>query len=93
MKGEAKLPSGPPPDYVPTPRQLEAVRLFARGLSLRAIAQAMGITESTVAIHKFAVMHNYDLHSTVELVLWAMKQGLVDPPVALKSFEEVNNVY
>ncbi len=61
-----------------TPREQEILRYFAEGFKSRQIAQKLYISPKTVDNHRSNIMHKLDLGSTVELVRYAAKIGLVD---------------
>jgi predicted ATPase/DNA-binding CsgD family transcriptional regulator len=59
-----------------TDRQVEVVRLLARGMSNKEIAGALGVTPKTVMHHTVAIYRRLDLRGRTEVVAWAMKSGL-----------------
>ena len=61
-----------------TPREQEILRLLAEGLSSRKIAEKLFISPKTVENHRANIMNKLDLHSTIELVRYAAKLGLID---------------
>ena len=61
-----------------TPREQEVMRLLAEGLSAKEIAEKLFISKKTVENHRSNIMRKLDLHSTVELVRYAAKFGLID---------------
>jgi DNA-binding NarL/FixJ family response regulator len=61
-----------------TAREQEILRLLAEGLSSRNIAQRLFISPKTVENHRANIMNKLDLHSTIELVRYAAKLGLID---------------
>ena len=61
-----------------TPREQEVMRLLAEGLSSKKVAEKLFISPKTVENHRTNIMHKLDLHSTVELVRYAVKLGLID---------------
>ncbi len=61
-----------------TAREQEILRLLAEGMSTREIAQKLYISPKTVENHRANIMHKLDLHSTLELVRYAAKLGLID---------------
>jgi DNA-binding NarL/FixJ family response regulator len=68
-----------------TTRQREIVQLWAEGLSIKEIAARLNLSEKTIEFHKHHVMETFNLKSNSELVLFALKQGLVmleSPPLA-----------
>jgi DNA-binding NarL/FixJ family response regulator len=60
-----------------TPRQREVVQLFAEGGSIKQIAWHLGLSEKTVEFHKHHIMESFNLKSNAELVLFALKHGLI----------------
>lgn len=60
-----------------TPRQRDIVQLWAEGRSLKEIGARLNLSEKTVEFHKHHVMVAFDLKSNSELVLFALKQGLI----------------
>jgi DNA-binding NarL/FixJ family response regulator len=60
-----------------TVRQREIVQLWAEGLSLKEIGARLNLSEKTVEFHKHHVMEAFNLKSNPELVLFALKQGLI----------------
>jgi DNA-binding CsgD family transcriptional regulator len=80
----AKKPSAEPDlsalanDSVLTERELEVLTLLAEGLSNREIGAKLGISPRTVARHRENMMRKLDLHSRTELVMHAVRIGLID---------------
>ena len=61
-----------------TPREQEVMRLLAEGFSSKEIAEKLFISPKTVENHRANIMNKLDLHSTMELVRYAAKLGLID---------------
>lgn len=61
-----------------TPREQEILRLTAEGQSKNKIAGHLGISPRTVENHRANLMAKLDLHSTLEMVRYAAKIGLID---------------
>jgi len=61
-----------------TTREQEILRLLAEGLSSKEIAKKLFISPKTVENHRANIMNKLDLHSTLELVRYAAKLGLID---------------
>ncbi|MBW1840955.1 MAG: response regulator transcription factor [Deltaproteobacteria bacterium] len=61
-----------------TPREQEVMRLLAEGLSSRVAADKLFISPKTVENHRANIMSKLGLHSTMELVRYAAKIGLID---------------
>jgi ATP/maltotriose-dependent transcriptional regulator MalT len=60
-----------------TPREREVAALVARGLSNRAIAQELVITEATAERHIGNVFAKLGLTSRAQLAVWAVEHGLL----------------
>ncbi len=60
-----------------TARQREILQLLAAGRSAKEIAAILGISSRTVEFHKYRMMETLGLHSSAELVTFAIKQGIV----------------
>ncbi len=60
-------------------RELEILRYICDGLSNRAIADKLGLSINTVAVHRANIMKTLDVHKTAELVMYAIQNGLVNP--------------
>jgi two-component system, NarL family, response regulator NreC len=60
-----------------TLREKEVLQLIAQGKSNKEIAVLLDISVNTVAVHRARVMETLGLHRTAELVLFAVKKGLV----------------
>lgn len=67
-------------DQVLSPRELDVVRLVARGLSTAEIARALFISERTVQTHRYNAMKKLGLHNSRELTLYAVRAGIVTLP-------------
>ena len=63
-----------------TPRELEVLQLICSGMSNREIADKLGLSVNTVAVHRANIMNALDLHKTAELVVYAITNGLVTLP-------------
>jgi two-component system, NarL family, response regulator NreC len=63
-----------------TLREKEVLQLIAQGKSNKEIATLLDISPNTVAVHRARVMETLGLHRTAELVLYAVKKGLIQPP-------------
>ena len=61
-----------------TPREQEIMRLLAEGLSPKKIAGNLFISPKTVENHRASIMNKLSLHSTMELVRYAARLGLID---------------
>jgi DNA-binding NarL/FixJ family response regulator len=62
-----------------TLREKEVLQLIAQGKSNKEIAALLNISVNTVAVHRAHVMEALGLHRTAEIVLYAVKRGLIVP--------------
>jgi DNA-binding NarL/FixJ family response regulator len=83
---EFKQMSRPQPDSVPglrlTERELEVLRLVAKGLNNREVAKQLFISENTVKNHVRNILEKLQLHSRMEAVMYAVREKLLDIPSA-----------
>ena len=61
-----------------TPREQEVMRLIAEGFSSRQIAEKLFISPKTAENHRANIMNKLGLHSTLDLIRYAAKLGLID---------------
>jgi DNA-binding NarL/FixJ family response regulator len=59
-------------------REIQVLRLIALGKSNKEIATILGLSANTVAVHRTNLMNTLGVHKTAELVLLAVKKGLVE---------------
>jgi DNA-binding NarL/FixJ family response regulator len=59
-------------------REIQVLEYVAQGLTNPEIGQRLGISPKTVARHRERIMSRLDLHSSVELVKFAIRTGLVE---------------
>ncbi len=74
VTAEAHAGTGP----LLTQRETEVLRLVARGLAYREIADELYVSPRTVQNHVQNVLRKLQLHNRVELTLYAIEQGLSD---------------
>jgi DNA-binding NarL/FixJ family response regulator len=67
-------PRGPMRDEL-TPREIEVLRLLARGFANREVATELGISVKTVDAHKANGMNKLGMTSRIELVRFGILQG------------------
>ena len=60
-----------------TPRELDVIRLSAQGLQYKEIAGRLGIKYLTVVTIKNNIFRKLGINNTVELVVYALKKGLI----------------
>lgn len=62
-----------------TPRELETLRLIARGLSNHEIAAALFVHERTVAKYVSSILEKLQLANRTQAALYAIREGLTEP--------------
>ncbi len=60
-----------------TAREREVVQLLAEGKSTKEVAVALGLSVKTAETHRSNIMRKLDLHSVSELVLYAVRNNIV----------------
>ena len=63
-----------------TVRELEILQLIVGGLSNKEIATHLNLSANTVAVHRANIMDALGIHKTAELVVYAIRNGLVNVP-------------
>ena len=63
-----------------TVRELEVLQLIVGGLSNKEIAARLNLSSNTVAVHRANIMDALGIHKTAELVVYAIRNGLVNIP-------------
>jgi DNA-binding NarL/FixJ family response regulator len=63
-----------------TPRELEVLQMIVDGKSNKEIASALDLSSNTVAVHRANMMDTLGIHKAAELVVYAIRNGLVDLP-------------
>ncbi len=58
-------------------RELEVLQLIVNGKSNKDIAVVLNLSANTVAVHRANIMQALDMHNTAELVVYAIRNGLV----------------
>jgi NarL family two-component system response regulator LiaR len=77
MMRELGRPAGLPPAEEPlSEREVEVLRLVAQGMANKEIAQALDISERTVANHVGNILAKLHLANRVQAALWAVREGL-----------------
>jgi len=63
-----------------TTRELEILQLIVDGQSNKEIADHLGLSVNTVSVHRANIMDALGIHKTAELVVYAIRNGLVNLP-------------
>jgi len=63
-----------------TVRELEVLKLIVAGKSNKEIAIDLDLSANTVAVHRANIMDALGIHKTAELVVYAIRSGLVNIP-------------
>ena len=66
--------------YGLTVRELEILQLIVDGKSNKEIAAQLELSVNTVAVHRANIMDALGIHKTAELVVYAIRNGLVNLP-------------
>jgi DNA-binding NarL/FixJ family response regulator len=67
-------------DAALTPRELEVLQMIVDGKSNKEIATVLDLSANTVAVHRANIMNTLGIHKTAELVVYAIRAGLVNVP-------------
>jgi DNA-binding NarL/FixJ family response regulator len=62
-----------------TPRELEIIQLIAEGKATKEVADILGISFKTAETHRTNLMRKLDLHSTADLVRYAIRNQIIQP--------------
>jgi DNA-binding NarL/FixJ family response regulator len=63
-----------------THRELEVLQMIVDGKSNKEIAVVLDLSANTVAVHRANIMNTLGIHKTAELVVYAIRAGLVNVP-------------
>jgi DNA-binding NarL/FixJ family response regulator len=63
-----------------TAREVEILQLICEGKSNKEIAAQLSLSANTVAVHRANIMDALGIHKTAELVVFAIRNGLVNIP-------------
>jgi DNA-binding NarL/FixJ family response regulator len=77
LSGEGRNESAEPPGTPLTPRERKVLQLLAEGRTNKEVAAALGIGLKTVETHRMNLMAKLGLHSVVDLVRYAIRNGIV----------------
>ena len=85
-RGDTYLPARwaghtPPPMNIPpqvlSPRERQVLSMICSGQTNRAMAATLGLSPNTIETHRKHIIEKLDLHSTAELVRYAIRHGMV----------------
>ena len=71
-------PNAGAPQPILSEREKEVIRLIASGASSREIAEQLHISVRTVDTHRANVMERLGVHSSAELIVCAIREGIVN---------------
>lgn len=63
-----------------SPRELEVLQLICDGRSNREIAVTLGLSANTISVHRTNIMNALNIHKAADLVVYALRHGLVTLP-------------
>jgi DNA-binding NarL/FixJ family response regulator len=63
-----------------TQRELQVLQMIVDGKSNKEIATELDLSANTVAVHRANIMNTLGIHKTAELVVYAIRSGLVNVP-------------
>ena len=62
-----------------TDRERQVMQLIAEGKTTKEVAVILGVSVKTAESHRSSLMGKLDIHSTAEVVRYAIRRGLVEP--------------
>lgn len=60
-----------------TDRERETLKLVVEGYKTRQIAEILSVTTKTVEAHRASLMKKLGMHSSIELVKYALRRGII----------------
>lgn len=73
------------PEPIPTtpltPREIEIVRLIAKGLIAKEIGSELNLSTHTIYTHRKKIMRKLNISSSSELVMYALNAGIIESPL------------
>jgi DNA-binding NarL/FixJ family response regulator len=70
-------PAAPAPHELLTERQVEVLKMLARGLSAKEIAYELDLSSKTVDAHRARIMERLEINDIASLTRYAIRHGLV----------------
>jgi DNA-binding NarL/FixJ family response regulator len=80
LRPHSAIKSSSPSVVSLTAREREVVYLLGAGKSTREVAAALDMAVKTAETHRAHIMHKLNLHSITDLVLYAVRNGIVTAP-------------
>jgi DNA-binding NarL/FixJ family response regulator len=77
-RGDERTASGIPAPPRLTERELEVLKLVAKGLANRDIARQLFISENTVKNHIRNILEKLQLHSRIQAVAYALREKILE---------------
>jgi DNA-binding NarL/FixJ family response regulator len=71
-------PQGPPGTEVLSARQCDVLRMIAQGKNTKEMAFALQVSTKTVETHRARIMERLDIHDLAGLVVYAIRNGVID---------------
>jgi DNA-binding NarL/FixJ family response regulator len=62
-----------------TEREREVIALMCEGLTAKQIGEQMHLSFKTIETHKANIYRKADVHNAIQMVIWAVREGLVVP--------------
>jgi DNA-binding NarL/FixJ family response regulator len=72
----------PKPEAQLSSREMEVLKLVGAGLTNREIAERLVVAPDTAKTYLQRIMHKLHLGNRAEAIAYALKRGLIEPPVA-----------
>jgi DNA-binding NarL/FixJ family response regulator len=60
-----------------TAREMDVLKFLAAGFGLKGTAQALKLSQNTIDVHRSNMMRKANVHSTIQMVIFALRKGLV----------------
>lgn len=60
-------------------RQIQILKLLAQGLTVKNIADELNISQRTVETHKNRMLKKFGFHSLIELIVFVVKNKIIEP--------------
>jgi DNA-binding NarL/FixJ family response regulator len=77
LNPQSQAQAGSAPAGRLTPREREILQLIAEGCTSKEVATRLAVSVKTVEAHRASIMNKLDLHSASQLVLYAVRNNIV----------------